>query len=76
MKMRIGAAGLTAVSVAGSIPYITPCKGKAITVTGCRGSEGCETWRLPNLLENRLTVGGDVMNLTFPQANLYPQEDS
>jgi hypothetical protein len=39
-------------------------KGKAIHVTGCGGPYGCETSRLPHLLDNRLTDGGDVVSLT------------
>jgi hypothetical protein len=38
-------------------------KGKAITVTGCGGPQVCETSRLPHLLGNRLTYGGEVVSL-------------
>jgi hypothetical protein len=51
-------------------------KGKAIPVTGRGGPQGSETSRLPHFLDNRLTDGGDVVNLTRRPAALYPQEYS
>jgi hypothetical protein len=39
-------------------------KGKAISVTGRGGPQGCETSRLPHFLDNRLTDGGEVVSLT------------
>jgi hypothetical protein len=51
-------------------------KSKAIPVTGHGGPQGCETSRLPHFLENRLTDGGEVSNLTRQPAALYPEEDS
>jgi hypothetical protein len=36
---------------------------KAIPVTGRGGPYGCETSRLPQFLENRLTDGGEVVSL-------------
>jgi hypothetical protein len=35
----------------------------ATPVTGIGGPQGCETSRLPHLLENRLTDGGEVVSL-------------
>jgi hypothetical protein len=39
-------------------------KWKTIRVTGRGGPYGCETSRLSHFLDNRLTVGGEVVNLT------------
>jgi hypothetical protein len=39
-------------------------KGKAIPVTDREGPQGCETSKLPHSLDNRLTDGGEVVNLT------------
>jgi hypothetical protein len=39
-------------------------KGKAIPVIGREGPYGCETLRLPHLLDNRLTDGREVVSLT------------
>jgi hypothetical protein len=39
-------------------------KGKAIHVRDREGPSGCETSRLPHLLDNRLTDGGEVVSLT------------
>jgi hypothetical protein len=41
-----------------------------------RPTHVCETSRLPPLLDNRLTDGGEVVSLTRRPATLYPQEDS
>jgi hypothetical protein len=32
----------------------------AVPVTGREGPQGCETWRIPHLLDSRLTDGGEV----------------
>jgi hypothetical protein len=50
-------------------------KGNAIPVRSCGGPYGCETSRLPHFLDNRLTDGSEVVNLTRQQAALFPQED-
>jgi hypothetical protein len=39
-------------------------KVKAILVTGRGGPYSCETSRLPHFLDNLLTDGGEVVNLT------------
>jgi hypothetical protein len=39
-------------------------EGKAIPVIGREGPVGFETSRLPHFLDNRLTVGGEVVSLT------------
>jgi hypothetical protein len=39
-------------------------EGKVIPATGRGGPYCCETSRLPHLLENRLTDGGEVVSLT------------
>jgi hypothetical protein len=39
-------------------------KGKVIPVTGRGGPYGCETSRLPRLLDNRFTDGREVVSLT------------
>jgi hypothetical protein len=39
-------------------------KVEAIPVTDRGDPEGCETSRLPRFLDNRLTVGGEVVSLT------------
>jgi hypothetical protein len=39
-------------------------RGKAITLTGHEGPQGCETSRFPHFLDNRLTDGGEVISLT------------
>jgi hypothetical protein len=47
------------------VSYCTDiCKGKAIPVTGRGGPYGCDTSRLPHLLDSRLTDGGEVVSLT------------
>jgi hypothetical protein len=51
-------------------------KGKAIPVTSRGGQYVCETSRLPHFLDNRLTDGGEVINLTSRSAALHPQKDS
>jgi hypothetical protein len=51
-------------------------KGKAILETGRGELWGCETLMLPHFLDNWLTYGGEVVNLTCWLAALYPQEDS
>jgi hypothetical protein len=38
-------------------------KGKAIPVTGRGGPWGCETSRLPHILDNRITDGSEVVIL-------------
>jgi hypothetical protein len=50
-------------------------KNKAIPVTGREGLEGCQKWRLPHLLDNRLSDGGKVVSLTRLQP-FTPQESS
>jgi hypothetical protein len=47
-------------------------KDKAIPVTGRGGPWGCETSRLPHLLDNRFTDGGEVVSLTRRSPALYP----
>jgi hypothetical protein len=42
---------------------ITVKKGKSIPVTGRGGPSVCETLRLPHVLDNRLTDGGEVISL-------------
>jgi hypothetical protein len=49
-------------------------KGKAILVTGRGGQYGWETSRFPHFLNNRLTDGGEVVNLTR-QPPFTPQAD-
>jgi hypothetical protein len=49
-------------------------KGKAILVTGSGHPQGCETSRLSNFLDIRLTDGGEVASLT--RRPPLPQEDS
>jgi hypothetical protein len=44
-------------------------------VTGRGDPYGCETSRLPHLLDNRLTDGGAVVSLTSPPDALYLQGD-
>jgi hypothetical protein len=39
-------------------------KGKAIPVTGREDPWGCETSRLPHVVDNRLIDGGEVVSLT------------
>jgi hypothetical protein len=48
--------------------------GKAITVTGRRCPQVCETSRLSHFLENRLTDGGEAVSRCWP--SFTPQEDS
>jgi hypothetical protein len=43
---------------------ITVKKGKSIPVTGPGGPWGCEMSVLPHFVDNRLTDGGEVINLT------------
>jgi hypothetical protein len=50
-------------------------KGKAIPVTGRGGPYGCETSRLPYILDNQLTDDGEVVSLTR-RPSFTPQEDS
>jgi hypothetical protein len=42
----------------------TDVKSMNISVTGHGGPDGCESSRLPHLLDNRLTDGGEVVGLT------------
>jgi hypothetical protein len=44
---------------------------KAIPVPGRGGPLGCETSRLPRLLDNRLTNGGEVVSLTRRQEDSW-----
>jgi hypothetical protein len=46
-------------------------KGKSIPVRGRGGPYDCETSRLPHFLDNRLTVGGEVVSLTRWLAAFY-----
>jgi hypothetical protein len=48
---------------------------EAILVTGRGGLYGCKTSRLPHFVDNRLTVGGEVVSLTRLQL-FTPEEDS
>jgi hypothetical protein len=50
-------------------------RGKVIPIIGHEGSYDCETSRLPHLLENRLTDGGEVVSLTR-RPPFTPQENS
>jgi hypothetical protein len=43
--------------------FIKVKKVTAISVTGCGGTYGCETSRLPHFLDNRLTDGGEIVSL-------------
>jgi hypothetical protein len=49
-------------------------KGEAIHVTGSGGPYGCETSRLPHVLNSRLTDGGEVSFTRLPAA-LYSYKD-
>jgi hypothetical protein len=42
-------------------------KGKAIPVTGHGGPQGCETLRVPQYLDSRLTDGGKVVSPLPPR---------
>jgi hypothetical protein len=46
-----------------------------IRVTDREAPQGCETSRLPHLLDSRLTDGGEVVSLTR-RPTFTPQEDS
>jgi hypothetical protein len=50
--------------------------GKAIAVIGRRGSQVCETSRVPYFLDSQLTDSDKDVSRTWPPAELYPQEDS
>jgi hypothetical protein len=50
-------------------------KGKAIPVTGRESPYGCETSKVPHLLDNWLTEGGEVVRLKR-RPPFTPQEDS
>jgi hypothetical protein len=39
-------------------------KGKPISVTGDEGPHGCEVLRLAHFLDNWLTDGGEIVNVT------------
>jgi hypothetical protein len=41
-------------------------KCKAIPVTGCGGPQGCETSRVPHVLDSRLTDGAEVSITLWP----------
>jgi hypothetical protein len=47
-----------------STPAVLQFVGKANPVTGRGGPQVCETSKLPNFLDNRLTVGGEVVSFT------------
>jgi hypothetical protein len=51
-------------------------KGKAMPLTGRGGPRGSETSRLPHVLDNRLTEGGEVVSLTRRPAAFYPPPPS
>jgi hypothetical protein len=57
------------------LPQGRNCSGKGLPVTGCEGSDGCETLRHPHFLDNLLTDGGETVSLTH-QPPFTPQEDS
>jgi hypothetical protein len=40
-------------------------KVKAVSVTGHEGPYVCETSRLPHILDNWLTDGGEVVSITY-----------
>jgi hypothetical protein len=44
--------------------YYSMVKGKAIPIPGHGGPYGCETLRVPQYLDNRLTDGGKVVSFT------------
>jgi hypothetical protein len=44
--------------------FAKPGKGKAILVTDHGGPYGCQTLRLQDFLDNRLTDGGEIVSLT------------
>jgi hypothetical protein len=54
-------------------PHITVFKDIPVTDRG--GPLGCETWRFPHFLDNRLTDGGKVVSPTR-RPPFTPQEDS
>jgi hypothetical protein len=58
-----------------NLKWIEVKKGKAIPVTGRGGLKGCETSRLPDLLDNQITGGSGVVSL-MRQQPFTPQEDS
>jgi hypothetical protein len=49
------------------IQHIQVQKGTSIPIKGHGGPLSCETSRLPHFLDNRLTVGGEVVSLTRRQ---------
>jgi hypothetical protein len=51
------------------------CTPKAISITGRRGPEDCETSRLPHFLDSWLIDGGKVVSLTL-RPTFTPQVDS
>jgi hypothetical protein len=54
--------------------YTKLTSSKAIPVTDIAGRRDCETSRFPHFLDNRLTVGGEVVSLRTGQPIFKPQE--
>jgi hypothetical protein len=49
---------------------LSKVKGKPISVTGNEGPHGCEVSRLAHFLDNWLTGGGEIVNVTHQLALL------